>query len=104
MPEMHFLVRWPDGTRLQAYSPSSTVRDALRVGHPYPVAEFVALSRAALEHASERVAQRYGFGCGHAATQIRDIERIARRFDEPSQTVIVEGFFPPDDPNSGAFR
>lgn len=98
MPELHFLVRWPDGTRLEAYSPSSTVRDAFRVGHPYPVAEFVARSRAALEHASARVAQRYGFGCGHAAAQIRDLERIAQRFDQPSQTVVVEGFRSPDDP------
>lgn len=92
MPEVHFKVRWPDQTLMNGYSPSSTIKDALRLGHPYPVAEFVALSRAALEHASERVAQRYGFGCGHAAAQIREIESLARRFDGPAQTVVIEAF------------
>ena len=77
---------------MNAYSPSSTIKDALRLGHPYPVAEFVKLTRAALEYASERVAQRYGFGCGHAAAQIREIEHTARRFHEPTQTVVVESF------------
>ena len=92
MPEVHFRVRWPDDTVMTAYSPSSTIKDAFRVGHPYPVAEFVALARAALEHASERVARRYGFGCGHAAAQIREIEHVARRFYRPAQTVVVESF------------
>ncbi|TDU32759.1 putative repeat protein (TIGR04042 family) [Panacagrimonas perspica] len=92
MPEVHFRVRWPDDSVMHAYSPSSTIKDALRLGHPYPVAEFVAQSRAALEHASDRVAQRYGFGCGHAAAQIREIERVAQGFNGASQTVIVEAF------------
>jgi len=92
VPEVHFRVRWPDDSLMNAYSPSSTIKDALRVGHPYPVADFVALTRAALEHASERVAQRYGFGCGHAAAQIREIEGTARRFCGAAQTVIVESF------------
>lgn len=94
MPEVHFRVRWPDASAMQAYSPSSTIRDAFEIGRPYPVAEFVARSRAALEHASARVAQRYGFGCGHAAAQIREIERVAQRFADPTQTVVVEAFEP----------
>lgn len=92
MPEVRFRVRWPDDSLTNAYSPSSTIRDALHVGHPYPVAEFVARARAALEHASERVAQRYGFGCGNAAAQIREIEHIATRFDDAAHTVVVESF------------
>lgn len=92
MPELRFRVRWPDSSVIHAYSPSSTIREALRVGHPYPIGEFVERARAALEHASQRVAQRYGFCCGHAAAQIREIENIARRFDQPAQTVVVEAF------------
>lgn len=92
MPEVRFRVRWPDDSLMHAYSPSSTVKDAFCLGHPYPIDEFVARSRAALEHASARVAQRYGYGCGHAAAQIREIEQVARRFDGPAQTVVVEAF------------
>lgn len=92
MPEVRFRVRWPDNSVMNAYSPSSTIKDAFQVGHPYPVTEFVRRSRAALEHASARVAQRYGYGCGHAAAQIREIENTARRFELPTQTVLIEEF------------
>jgi uncharacterized repeat protein (TIGR04042 family) len=92
VPEVRFRVRWPDDSVMNAYSPSSTIRDALRIGHPYPVAEFVARARAALEYGSERVAQRYGFGCAHAIAQIREIEHAAHHFQGLAQTVVVESF------------
>jgi uncharacterized repeat protein (TIGR04042 family) len=93
MPEMNFRVRWPDDSTSICYSPSSTVRDALALQHPYPLAEFVERSRAALLHASERVAQKYGYGCGHASAQIREIEATASRWaGDPTATVTVLSF------------
>jgi uncharacterized repeat protein (TIGR04042 family) len=93
MPELHFRVRWPDASTSLCYSPSTTVRDALKLQHAYPLNEFVAASRAALEHASERVAQKYGWGCGHAAAQIREIEATAQRWaGDPQATVTVVSF------------
>lgn len=92
MPELHFRVRWPDQSTTLCYSPSSTVRDALRLAHPYPVAEFVIAARAALEHASQRVAAKYGYGCGHAHAQIREIELHATPFLNTDGTVVVEAF------------
>ena len=93
MPELTFKVRWPDASVSRCYSPSSTVREVFAVGTPYPVQTFVAMSRKALEHASERVAQKYGYGCGHAAQQIREIEQTAARFvDHPHAVVVVEGY------------
>lgn len=96
MPEVHFRVRWPDGSVLRAYSPSSTIKDAFVAGRAYPLDEFVSLARAALQYASERVARIYGYGCGHAAAQIREIEHIAGRFgDGPAgdaAVVVVEAF------------
>jgi uncharacterized repeat protein (TIGR04042 family) len=32
MPEMHFVVRWPDGAEMRCYSPSLVVREHLEVG------------------------------------------------------------------------
>lgn len=93
MPELRFRVRWPDDSISLCYSPSSTIREALRTGQPYPLAEFVSASTAALEHGSRRVAAIYGFGCGQALAQIEDIRRRAQHFsDRPDATVTVEGF------------
>lgn len=91
MPEMRFSVRWPDDSTSLCYSPSSTIRDALEAGRRYPLPEFVTRSRAALEHASERVAQKHGFGCGQALAQIRAIEQRAALYPEDGH-VVVESF------------
>ena len=93
MPEVRFRVRWPDQHQTLCYSPSSTVKDALRLNHPYGVGEFVERCTAALEHASERVAQKYGTGCGQALAQITVIQSRARPFmDDPDARITVEHF------------
>ena len=74
MPEMRFHIRWPDGRREACYSPSLVVKEHFAVGADYPVSDFVARSRTALETASERVAARYGFPCSLALGQLRRIE------------------------------
>jgi uncharacterized repeat protein (TIGR04042 family) len=93
MPEMRFVVRWPDDTLTSCYSPSSTIRDALELQRPYGVDEFVRVSSAALEHASRRVAAKYGFGCGQALAQINEIKRRAQGFAGLGDArVMVESF------------
>jgi len=93
MPELLFRVRWPDDTTTLCYSPSSTIADAFTQGEGYPVPEFVERSRNALQHASERVAQKYGYGCAHATRQIEEIETYAARFEgQPDACVVVESF------------
>lgn len=96
MPELFFRVRWPDETTTVCYSPSSTITDALTQGKGYPLQEFVERSRTALIYASERVAQKYGYGCAHAARQIEEIETYAARFsDNADACVTVESFGDP---------
>lgn len=93
MPETRFRIRLPDGTTMACYSPSSSIREAFATGESCPVADFVERSRAALEHASQRVADKYGFGCGQAFQQIRQIEEVAARYaDEPAARITVEAF------------
>jgi uncharacterized repeat protein (TIGR04042 family) len=95
MPELHFRVRWPDETESRCYSPSTSVKDFLVAGRTYGLEEFVTLSRQALQHASERVRQKYGYGCGHATYQISEIEECARRFSEtPDARVTLVEFEP----------
>jgi uncharacterized repeat protein (TIGR04042 family) len=77
MPEMHFLIEWPDGRRDRCYSPSYVVADHLEVGREYAVADFVERAARALSLASDRVRERYGFACSSALDQLASLEAAA---------------------------
>ena len=84
MPEMLFQIRWPNGAIEQCYSPSLVVRDHLAVGETYSVPEFLRRSRAALNIASDRVREKYGFACSRAIGQLARLESAAGDFDDNS--------------------
>ena len=92
MPEMRFVIRWPDGRRESCYSPSLAVRDFLREGESYPLDDFVARARAALTIASERVKAKYGHACSLAQGQLARIEAAAAGFEAPDAEVLCETF------------
>lgn len=95
MPEMLFRVRWPDGETEDCYSPSTVVREHFAAGTDYPLADFHAKARAALEAANARVRARFGMGCSQALQQMLAIEaRVAGFADMPDATVRVESFHP----------
>lgn len=74
MPEVHFRIRWPDGTVEQCYSPSSTVTQHLSAGTDYTVVDFMDRARRALSQASRRVEQIYGRPCSLAQAQAQALE------------------------------
>jgi uncharacterized repeat protein (TIGR04042 family) len=80
MPEMQFEIEWPDGSREKCYSPSLVIKDYLEAGQAYPLADFLQRSRTALQIASTRVEQKYGFPCSRALGQLQQIETAASRF------------------------
>jgi uncharacterized repeat protein (TIGR04042 family) len=93
MPEMRFLIRWPDGTKEDCYSPSLVIKDFLSPGQSYPLDDFVGRSRTALDIASDRVEAKYGYRCSRAAAQLARIEQAAASFvARPDARVIVEAF------------
>jgi len=93
MPEMRFLIRWPDGKAESCYSPSLVIKDFFVPGETYPVSDFVERSRTALNIASERVKAKYGFACSSAMDQLARIETAARTFsDLPDARVSVDAF------------
>jgi uncharacterized repeat protein (TIGR04042 family) len=97
MPEMRFTVRWPDDTVTDCYSPSLVIKEHMAVGESYPVDDFLARSRTALNIASERVRAKYGFACSSAMDQLRQIEELADRHDgNPDAQVQVLKFTPDD--------
>jgi uncharacterized repeat protein (TIGR04042 family) len=93
MPEMRFVIRWPDGLAETCYSPSLVIKDFLSPGKTYPLADFVARSRTALNIASERVKAKYGFACSSAMDQLVRIESAAKLFSHiPGARVSVDAF------------
>ena len=91
MPEMQFVVRWPDDTVMACYSPSLVVRDYFVVGEAYAVSDFVERSATALGIASERVREKFGFPCENALAQLSRIVSTAERFSSDAR-VTIEGF------------
>ncbi len=96
MPEMRFIVRWPDQSVSDCYSPSLVIHDFLSAGERYPLDVFVEKTRTALQIASDRVRAKYGFACSAAADQMAEIDAIATRFrTDPQSVVIVQTMIPP---------
>lgn len=93
MPELTFTTVWPDGRRLQTYSPSLVVHDHLEVGRSYAVADFVGRAEAALTEASERVRARWGRPCTAARASLSTIRVTAE--EQPDGLVTVESMDPP---------
>lgn len=93
MPEMRFLVRWPDDTVTDCYSPSLIIKEYFTVGASYPPADFLHRASTALNIASERVYQKYGFACSSALDQLKRIEEtVALHADRQDAVVRVEQF------------
>lgn len=93
MPEMRFTVRWPDDTVTDCYSPSLVIKDYFTVGESYPAADFLERASTALNIASERVYQKYGYACSSALDQLKRIEEaVASHAGNPDACVKVEHF------------
>jgi uncharacterized repeat protein (TIGR04042 family) len=91
MPELRFVLRWPDGTQETCYSPSTIIRDHFTSGENYLLPEFLARSRAALTAASDRVQAIYGTPCSLALGQLARIEATVARYPTTSE-VLFEKF------------
>lgn len=93
MPEMRFVITWPDGTEEACYSPSLIIRDYFTEGQSYALADFVTRSREALNIASDRVEAKYGMACSAALDQLQRIELNARSFaSQPDASVRCTQF------------
>ncbi len=93
MPEMRFLIRWPDGTAESCYSPSLVAKDFFAPGESYPLLDFLERSRTALNAASDRVEAKYGWRCSRAMAQLARIETAAAAFSSfPAAHVRVDAF------------
>jgi putative flavoprotein involved in K+ transport len=89
MPEVEFVVAWPDGRAQRCISPSRSIEQAVVAGGRYPVAEFLRRTRAALTLGNERLRAIRGFGCSSASELIEQLEAAAAPLD-PGAVIGVE--------------
>jgi uncharacterized repeat protein (TIGR04042 family) len=94
VPELTFDVRWPDGQVQSCYSPSLVVHDHLVAGHTYTVRDFARRATLAMDVASERVREKYGFACTSAAATTDQITAAAASYDADEWVTVVR-IWPP---------
>ncbi|BAU65006.1 hypothetical protein STA3757_23850 [Stanieria sp. NIES-3757] len=80
MPEINFLIEWPDGSRQTCYSPSLVVKKYFTPGEEYDLEDFLNRSETALQTASDRVKEAYGFSCSRAWGQFQEIKTQAAQY------------------------
>ncbi|CAN5493862.1 MSMEG_0570 family nitrogen starvation response protein [soil metagenome] len=94
MPEMTFSVRWPDGRLEHCYSPSLVMHDHLATDTTYTVGDFLKRSTRALDIASSRVMEKFGFACTSAAATSDAITRSAAAYESDALVEVVR-MWPP---------
>lgn len=88
MPEMRFLVQWPDGREQSCYSPSLVMHDYLETGAEYSVEDFVKRTSDALTVAGDRVLAKFGMRCTSAAQQMDEINTVGASYRNGAVRVL----------------
>ena len=89
MPEINYRIQWPDGSQQNCYSPSLVIKQYFTPGETYELTEFVEKSRTALNIASDRVKEAYGFPCSRALGQLKQIEFKASEYQKLSEPKVL---------------
>ncbi len=91
MPETYVQIQWPNGKKEHIYSPSSIIRTYFQAGTELSLPDFEARCVQALDHASERVRETYGYACSSAmAEKHRITEAIKTVGTENTATQTVQ--------------
>jgi len=86
MPEVHFEVRWPSGLTRRYYSPSTIVHEHLKAGTSYGVQDFLTRAETAMNAASERVREKFGYACSSRWTRSHRFKRPPKRKKTPRRS------------------
>lgn len=69
MPAVRFSVQWPDGEKAIYYSPSTIIHQFFKPDSTIALERFLEQVDVALDAASERVFERFGYYCSSAADE-----------------------------------
>lgn len=88
MPSVNFTVKWPNGEISNFYSPSTIVYQYFQKGQKLAANDFLEIANVALNAASERVRQRYGFACSSAMDTLNQIIQQSKKNEIKNQDFI----------------
>jgi uncharacterized repeat protein (TIGR04042 family) len=89
MPAVHYTVELPDGSKRECYSPSTVIHDYFKAGEAMPMSDFLLRSTKALNAASDRVRQRFGFACSSAMDQLDEIQGWSQKYQADATVRIL---------------
>lgn len=89
MPEVNVPIEWPDRERDSIYSPSTVLLQYLKSGDSLSVQEFDERISEALQLASQRVYERYGFACTSAIGELARLKVRIEAIDDKNQRIQV---------------
>ncbi len=82
MPEIYMSIEWPTGRKDFVYSPSTIIQKFFEPKTEMSVAEFKEKVVEALNAASDRVVQVYGFECTSSRMEMQRICKIVENFED----------------------
>ncbi|MDQ8184586.1 MSMEG_0570 family nitrogen starvation response protein [Pelagicoccus sp. SDUM812002] len=85
-----FTVELPDRSVRDCYSPASIAQQYFTNGEVLTVEEFVSKSRNALQEASSKVEEQFGYVCSGAAASIANIEHWSAALKPNAKLRIVK--------------
>lgn len=94
MPETFVQIEWPGGREETVYSPSSIIRTYFEPATELSLAEFEIRCVRALDHASRRVYETYGYECSSAMAEKYRIAKAiqacrATQTDQPVKILTI---------------
>ncbi|GAB3220040.1 MSMEG_0570 family nitrogen starvation response protein [Spirosoma arcticum] len=89
MPEVNVPIEWPDKQRDSIYSPSTVLLQYIKSGDSLSVQDFDERVSEALQLASQRVYERYGFECTSAMGELARLKARIEAINDKDQRISV---------------
>lgn len=89
MPEVNVPIEWPDKQRDSIYSPSTVLLQYIKSGDCLSVQDFDERISEALQLASQRVYERYGFECTSAMGELARLKARIAAINDKDQRINV---------------
>ncbi len=89
MPEVHLKIEWPGQKEDAIYSPSTIINQYFKAGDILTVTEFETKVEEALNTASHRVYEKFGFECTSAMSELDRVKRITAQIADKNGVIKI---------------
>jgi len=89
MPVTYIHIEWPDHTADRVVSPSRVIKKYFRPEEYLSIEMFSATCTKALDEASERVRQKFGYACTAAKAESQRIDTLCETYDNSKKVKII---------------